>query len=153
MHLLMCDFFENSGYSHYEISNFCKEGFHSRHNLKYWQGIDYLGIGPAAHSSVDGKRFYYPRDLKAFLNGNSPISDGESGGKEEYIMLNLRLKSGISPTEFERKFGRPLNNSFLDICRKLEKAELLKIADRIYLTNKGMLVSNSIITKLLECIE
>lgn len=153
LYLLMCEFFEQAGYEHYEISNFCKKGFHSRHNLKYWQGVDYLGIGPDAHSCVDGERFYYPRDLKAFLGGNSPLPDGDSGGKEEYIMLSLRVKSGISTEEYREKFGVNLPDSFYRNCEMLKKAGLMEIGDRINLTNKGMLLSNSIITKLLECIK
>lgn len=152
-YLLMCEFFESSGYIHYEISNFCKEGFHSRHNLKYWQGVDYLGIGPAAHSCVNGKRFYYPRDLKAFLKGNSPLPDGESGGIEDYIMLNLRLKTGISLLEIEQNFGTTLPPQFYSTCKMFKTAGLMEQNERIYLTNKGMLLSNSIITTLLECIE
>ncbi len=151
-YLIMSDFFEKNGYNHYEISNFSKEGYQSRHNLKYWNGTDYLGLGPSAHSAVDGKRFYYPNDLKAFVSGNSPLGDGESGGKEEFIMLRLRLKSGISFAEYQNSFGTSLSEEFLQKCLLFEKAGLLNITDKnISLTNKGMLLSNSIITELLEC--
>ena len=153
-YLLMCEFLEKNGYNHYEISNFCKENYHSRHNTKYWQGDDYLGIGPAAHSFVDGKRFYYPRDLKAFIRGNEPIFDGEGGGKDEYIMLRLRLEEGISILEYTSLFGEKLPQPFLNKCKLLEKAGLVKITDdKISLTNEGMLLSNTIISELLECVE
>ena len=151
-YLAMSEFFENRDYNHYEISNFSKTGFYSRHNLKYWNGTDYLGIGPSAHSSIEGKRFYYPNDLKAFLSGNNPIDDGESGGKEEFIMLRLRLKNGINPDDYLNLFGTPLSLEFLEKCRLFEKAGFLTIDEKsISLTNKGMLLSNSIITELLEC--
>jgi oxygen-independent coproporphyrinogen-3 oxidase len=150
----MCSFFEKNGFNHYEISNFSKNGFESRHNLKYWQGTEYLGIGPAAHSFLDRKRFYYPRDLKGFITGNSPLPDGEGGTAEEYIMLKLRLKNGISFEEYRQRFGKELPQTLLNECDTLQKAKLLKITDKnIYLTNEGMLLSNSIISKLLECIE
>ncbi len=153
-YLLMCDFLEQNGYNHYEISNFCKENFYSRHNIKYWQGAEYLGIGPAAHSFIDGKRFYYPRDLKAFIKGNEPIYDGKGGGNEEYIMLRLRLKEGISILEYKSLFGTDLPEYFLNKCRQFEKAGYMNInTEKIKLTNKGMLLSNAIITELLECIE
>lgn len=152
-YIYMCDYLEKKGYSHYEISNFCRKGYESRHNLKYWQGIDYLGIGPSAHSSLNGKRFYYPRDLKGFMSGNSPIDDGQSGGIEEYIMLGLRISDGIDLKEIKNRFNVELNNDFYSKCSLLEKGGLLNIKENsISLTNKGMLVSNSIITEILECI-
>lgn len=153
-YLLMCSFLEQNGYNHYEISNFCKENMTSRHNIKYWNGEDYLGIGPAAHSFVDGRRFYYPRDLKAFLKGNSPLPDGEGGSSEEYIMLRLRLKEGISISDYKSQFNRDLPENFLNKCHQFEKAGFIQTTnDRISLTNNGMLLSNTIITELLECIE
>ncbi len=151
-YLFVCNYLKEKGYKHYEISNFCKEGMTSRHNLKYWQGEEYLGIGPAAHSFIDGKRFFYPRSLKEFLNGNEPDFDGLGGGKEEYIMLNLRLKKGLSNAEYLKKFGEALPESFLFKCETLRKAELIEKGENISLTDKGMLVSNSIITELLECL-
>ena len=139
-YLFMCDRLENVGYSHYEISNFAKSGFESHHNLKYWQCEEYLGIGPSAHSFLEGKRFYYPRDLKAFINGNSPIPDGDGGDNDEKLMLALRLKRGV-PLEY-------LPSSMVSL---FVKNGFAKIEDEnFFLTNKGMLVSNQIITELLE---
>ena len=153
-YLLMCDFFENAGYGHYEISNFSKANKESRHNLKYWQGGDYIGIGPSAHSLLDGKRFYYPRDIKGFINGIPTVDDGIGGTAEEYIMLSLRLKKGISFTEYKNRFKKELTSAFFSKCNLFEKAKLLNLSDNnVYLTNDGMLLSNSIITELLECIE
>ena len=152
-YLFMCDYLESKGYSHYEISNFCKKGKESQHNLKYWTGADYIGIGPAAHSLVDNKRFFYPRDLKGFINGNIPLDDGFGGGKEEFIMLRLRLKKGVSEKEYKVLFGENLPADFKEKCRLFEKGGLINIRDCEYsLTNKGMLISNSIITELLECL-
>ncbi len=152
-YLHMCRYFESIGYEHYEISNFARDGRISRHNTKYWLNEDYLGLGPSAHSCVNGKRFYYPRNLAKFSESLSPIDDGESGSKEEYIMLRLRLKSGIDLTEYARIFGEELPQKLLNRCADFEKAKLLKLeADRISLTDSGMLLSNSIITELLECL-
>ncbi|MGN1139257.1 MAG: radical SAM family heme chaperone HemW, partial [Ruminococcus sp.] len=81
-------------YNQYEISNFSKSGFESKHNLKYWNLEDYLGIGPAAHSFINKKRFYYKNSIEDFKNNNI-ISDGTGGNQEEYIMLQLRLKKGL----------------------------------------------------------
>lgn len=149
-YLYMCERLEKSGYTHYEISNFCLTGRESRHNLKYWRCREYLGIGPSAHSFINGKRFYYPRDMKAFIKGTKPVYDGNGGDAEEYIMLRLRLAEGLDIKELESRFG--IN---ADKIRKavvpLKKAGFLKTGDStIRLTDKGMTVSNSIITKILE---
>lgn len=152
-YLYMCRYLEEKGYEHYEISNFSKSGNFSRHNMKYWLGYDYLGLGPSAHSAVDGKRFYYNRSITEFLNENPPVNDGESGSEEEYIMLRLRLKEGLDPQNFRRKFAKVLPSSFFSKCNIFAKAGLIEYNNhRICLTNNGMLLSNSIITELLECL-
>ena len=84
------------GFFQYEISNFSRPGFESRHNLIYWQGEEYLGIGPGAHSFQNGRRFYFPRDLEGFLAGSAPADDGPGGSFPEYAMLRLRLTEGLS---------------------------------------------------------
>lgn len=153
-YLTVCGFLRENGYIHYEISNFCKKGFESRHNTKYWKGAPYLGIGPSAHSYFDGRRCYYPRDLKAFLRGNEPIYEGEGGTKDEYIMLGLRLKDGISEAEYREKYGAGFPDRFIDKCRKLSDSGFINFTDdNISLTERGMLLSNTIITELLECVE
>lgn len=171
-YLFACEYLENAGYRHYEISNFARPGFEGRHNLGYWNGGEYLGLGPSAHSFLNGRRFFYPRDLKAFLNcgvsdsvqsAESPkepkfpqsispliISDGCGGSAEEYIMLRLRTSGGINFREYERRF-KPLPKEFYEECRRLEKAGLMRVAkSSAALTDRGMLVSNSIIISLTE---
>ena len=142
-YLFMCEYLENKGFCHYEISNFCKGNNASRHNLKYWKCEEYLGIGPSAHSFLDSKRFYYPRDLKAFIDGNSPISDGNGGDVDEQIMLALRLKDGIK-TDI-------LPANALKKCELFAENGLATLKDNNFsLTNNGMLLSNTIISEILE---
>lgn len=138
------------GFAQYEISNFAKEGRASRHNLKYWRGEDYLGLGPAAHSLVDRRRFYFPRDLAAYMAGKPPVADGDGGGEEEYILLRLRLTEGIRFADYAARFGHP----FPDGLRK----KLVRLADGGYLrlweegfslTLQGFLVSNAILAELI----
>ncbi len=145
-YLLMCDILQKNGYNHYEISNFAKDNAVSRHNMKYWLGDDYLGVGPAAHSFIDGKRFYYPRDLKAFIKNPQTVYDGVGGDSAEQLMLGLRLSQGIS---LEKIYGN-VPKEIIDKVSMLEKAGYIK-ADlpHISLTDSGMLISNSIITELL----
>ena len=77
-YLLLVEELGELGYTQYEISNFARPGRESRHNLLYWRGEEYLGFGPGAHSFFGGRRFYYPRDLEGFLQGNAPVDDGPS---------------------------------------------------------------------------
>ncbi len=150
-YLFMCEYLEDKGYGHYEISNFCKDGKYSRHNLKYWDCREYLGLGPGAHSFICGERFYYPRNLRAFINGCLPISDGIGGDIEEYLMLRLRLKAGIRFDEFESRYKTKIPQGLIDKARIYEKNGLVSFdGGGFSLTDKGMLVSNSIITELAE---
>ncbi len=146
-YLYMCDSLAKNGYNHYEISNFAVGDKFSRHNMKYWVGDDYLGIGPAAHSCVKGKRFYYPRDLQGFIKNPQTISDGDSGTKEEKLMLGLRLSQGIDLTQIYGEIPESIKGKI----HLLQKAGYIKAnLPRISLTDSGMLISNSIITELLE---
>ena len=119
------------GFAQYEISNFAKTGFESRHNLKYWQLDEYLGIGASAHSFRKGKRFYTDTDFAI-------IPDGAGGTREEQIMLGLRLNKGINKKLINKNYQQ-----FIDMGYIAENGE------NIALTPKGMLVSNSIIAELL----
>ncbi len=142
---------ESAGFVQYEISNFAIEGFESRHNLKYWQSEEYLGIGAAAHSFVDGKRFYYERSIADFVDGKPPVDDGEGGDEEEYIMLTLRLKKGLDFAKFESRFGKAIPDSIIKEAKLLERHNLVTVDNKkIALTKQGFLLSNSVICRLLE---
>ncbi|MBO5020459.1 MAG: radical SAM family heme chaperone HemW [Clostridia bacterium] len=148
-YLFMCKYLEEKGYLQYEISNFCKKGRESRHNLKYWRLDEYIGIGPSAHSFFEGKRFYYPRDLKAFIRDPQILPDGMGGDEQEKLMLSLRLKEGIDLNEYINQHHVRLEKELL----KLKEVGLIEIyGTRISLTPQGMLVSNSIITHITELI-
>ncbi|MDE6658981.1 MAG: radical SAM family heme chaperone HemW, partial [Eubacterium sp.] len=88
MYLKTVDALSDMGFHQYEVSNFAKPNFESRHNTKYWKLIPYLGIGKSAHSFWNGKRFYYDESFNI-------IDDGAGGSEEEQIMLGLRLSKGI----------------------------------------------------------
>lgn len=151
MYLFACNALESRGYKQYEISNFCKEGFESRHNLKYWHGEEYLGLGPSAHSFLDGRRMYFERDLCAFMNGAEPIFDGYGGDFEELCMLRLRLSEGISSDDTEKKFGHPLPEKMLNRAKALQKHGLVICDERsIRLTKEGFLLSNYAISELID---
>lgn len=150
MYLLLGDILEKAGYRNYEISNFAKAGYEGRHNLKYWNCEEYLGIGPAAHSFIDGKRFYYPRDIEYFKSGREPIADCDGGDEAEYIMLRLRLADGIVFDEFEKRFNKKISREIIEKAKKFEAEKYLEITDKsLHLTRKGFLISNYIISELI----
>ena len=149
-YLLACEELERHGYRQYEISNFSRSGFESRHNLKYWHCEEYLGLGPAAHSFFNGKRFYFPRDINAFVSGNSPVDDGAGGDLEEYTMLALRLTEGLREAGCRSRFGRGIPEEYRVRAEKFRKTGLLYCDEAgIRLTRKGFLVSNTLIGEIL----
>ncbi|MCH5315674.1 MAG: radical SAM family heme chaperone HemW [Eubacterium sp.] len=131
MYLKTVDCLKNLGFNQYEISNFAKPGFESRHNTKYWTLVEYLGIGASAHSFYNGKRFYYDKDF-------SIIQDGDGGNREEQIMLGLRMNRGIDKSLVNK-----------DYSQFIKMGLLAEDGDRISLTPEGMLLSNTIINSLI----
>ena len=155
LYLYVCELLKSAGFERYEISNFAKNGKISKHNTKYWIGDNYLGLGPAAHSFINGKRFYYNRDITAYLANPTEIEDGEGGSAEETLMLRLRLNEGLDLTEFMNDFSGEITENTIN--RILKKAETLKKCglvtvnnNKISLTDNGALVSNTIITSFAE---
>ena len=145
---------EQHGFFQYEVSNFARPGFESRHNLKYWRCEEYLGIGPAAHSYYQGNRFYFPRSLSDFCAAEDVWKlveqDGEGGGMFEYVMLRLRLREGVNLPELRALFG--VDTTALERRASfLQKQGLVRLdGQRLFLTPQGFLVSNSVIVDLLE---
>lgn len=150
MYLAMSEKLRANGFEHYEISNFARSGFEGKHNLKYWNCEEYLGLGPSAHSFIDGKRFFYPRDIEYFKNGGEPISDGNGGDEEEYIMLRLRLKDGIVFEDFEKRFEKIFPRDIIKKTERFIENGLMKCDDKsMALTEKGFLLSNLIIAEFI----
>jgi oxygen-independent coproporphyrinogen-3 oxidase len=149
---------ERAGFRHYEISNAAREGGESLHNLRYWRGEEYLGIGPGAYSYLDGVRFFMPPDLNSFICGSNPrdriVEEERIETKEkrltEYLMLSLRLREGLSWEHLKALsddgFCRTVREKFLlwerhGLCRVSEEGA--------FLTPSGFFVSNEIISELI----
>ena len=158
MYLAATEILRDHGYRQYEISNFARKGLYSRHNMKYWNGGEYLGFGPNASSDFAGKRFTMIRDLNGYITGiktgGEVIEDMEEiplrERAGEYLMLRLRTIMGVTRSEYEKTFLL----SFDGIEEALEKCEKLGYAVKSReghwrLTPKGFLISNSIISDLL----
>lgn len=144
---------EQAGYKHYEISNFAKKGFESKHNLNCWNQNEYLGFGIASHSYLENKRFSKITNIDEYIkniNENNfdkniiieETQDRETKAKE-YMMLGFRKLDGISISEFERKFEiNPLFYFRFEIS-KLEEEDLIEVdLDDIKLTQKGLDLAN-----------
>lgn len=146
-YLHVSDCLYKKGFSHYEISNYSKPGYESKHNLKYWHCEEYIGIGPAAHSYYNGKRFFCDRDLDDFISSplqKTIITDDSPGGFDEWVMLRLRLKEGIDFLAAENNFG--IDKEFFIKRLKKIPGELYCLTDNnLSLTEKGFLVSNAVI--------
>ena len=139
----------DAGFAQYEISNFARPGYESRHNLIYWNCQDYLGLGPAAYSCMSGIRFHYPPDLNGFLSGGAATVEDGRLDASEYIMLATRLCTGLDLAFLKTRWGIRLEERQLQLLRACEKAGLCTLTpDRLILTPKGMLVQNSILTEV-----
>lgn len=138
------------GYRQYEISNFSREGYESRHNLHYWHDEEYLGIGPSAHSFLNGERFFYESAFQSFY-AEKTVYESSGGDSEEYIMLALRLNEGLVFKKYMERFHENVSNKLIEAAHKLEKNGLCKVdQNSVRLTVKGFLVSNAVIGYLLE---
>lgn len=120
-----------AGYERYEISNYAKKGYACRHNLVYWQGGDYLGLGLGSSSYMDGVRFHNTTDFNTYVNQGAYVEDREGlsvqAKMEEFMFLGLRVMAGVSGTEFEKRFGKTMEDVYGDVLRKHEEEGLLQI--------------------------
>ena len=140
------------GYEHYEISNFGKPRRHSRHNLKYWRCEEYIGVGLSAHSYYNGVRAGNSRDINEYYQGKgrelTHLTYDDTAF--EFVMLALRLSDGFSLDEYKTHFGKDFLSGREEKLSFYRSGDFLKINDgRLFLTEKGFYVSNTIISDLL----
>ncbi len=158
MYLSAIEILRKHGYRQYEISNFCRKGNVSRHNLKYWNGGEYLGFGPDASSDFGGRRFAIVRDLQGYIDGIrsggqvlrevQEVPPRERAG--EYLMMRLRTVTGLDPAEYEKRYLLPFAPLEASLQAAKERGLAAKTFDgRWHLTPNGFLLSNTIISDLL----
>ncbi len=144
LYLQMTSFLNEHGFLQYEISNFAKKGYESRHNCRYWKCQPYLGIGPAAHSCME-TRFYVPADLSAFIKEEHQQTcpeDDTPCTMEERIMLGLRLTEGIPLNWLDERQQKAVE--------RFIKGGLMQVSgQRISFTPEGFLVSNGVLAEIL----
>lgn len=151
-------YLEAQGYLHYEISNFARMGFQCRHNIGYWEGADYLGLGPSSTSTIAGKRWTNPASQRAWDNkvrsgviGQWPEELTPAVRVLELIMLRLRTSRGLRLKAYRQMTGRDFLRDHQRIMQALHENGLIRIRNGyLRLTRSGMLVSNAIIANLFE---
>ena len=153
MYWYVKNFLELHGYKHYEISNFAKIGYESKHNLDCWEQKEYMGFGLAAHSYMNKVRYSNTEELEKYIknceegrfNENKIIQEKQNHftQEQEYMLLRLRKIDGVSIQNFKNKFGENPIFVFRNELNKLVEEELLKVTeDNIMLTNKGLDLAN-----------
>jgi oxygen-independent coproporphyrinogen-3 oxidase len=158
MYYLTVERLEQAGYHRYEISNFSKEGFESRHNNKYWTGDDYLGLGVASSSYLKGCRMKNTENILEYRekieDKKSPIKERQTLTRqekiEEFMFLGLRRSEGISKEKFFEKFEASLSEVYGSVIEKQEKLGLISQDEkRLWLTKRGIDVSNQVMADYL----
>ena len=145
-----------AGYEHYEISNYAKPGRECRHNIGYWTGVPYLGLGLGASSYLDGCRFTVNPDMKQYLEEKPGMfTDIEKLTKkdmeEEFFYVGLRMTAGVSLSEFERRFGISAKEVYPGLMETFVKEKAARFeGDRFVLTDYGLDVSNYIMAQFLQ---
>lgn len=153
MYWYVKNYLELNGYKHYEISNFAKQGFESKHNMDCWNQEEYIGFGLSAHSYLNDTRFSNTDNLKEYINNcnnkdfekNKIIQEtqNEYSKEQEYMLLGLRKIDGISISNFKNKFGENPIIIFKEQLKDLVENSLITIdLDNIKLTNKGLDLAN-----------
>jgi len=150
-----------SGFEHYEIANYARSGYRSRHNSGYWRRDGYLGLGVAAHSFLreeHGVRFSNSDKLEEYRRGvvsGQPARIGElrltqDDAMAEYMFLGLRLSDGVSRSAFQHEFGRPFESVYGSVAEDLARLGLLiQNENQLFLTRRGMLLSNQVFARFL----
>ncbi|AAK79250.1 oxygen-independent coproporphyrinogen-3 oxidase [Clostridium acetobutylicum] len=151
-------FLEEKGYNQYEISNFAVKDKECRHNLIYWELDNYIGCGASAHSYFNGVRYRNINNVKKYIEqiskGNSVVEENHRNllkeDMEEFMFLGLRKTRGVSIEEFKLKFNKDIQEVYGDVIKKYETIGMIILNEhRVFLTERGMQISNSIMCDFL----
>ena len=163
MYYLTRAFLNEQGYERYEISNYSRPGYECRHNIGYWTGVEYLGLGLGSASYMNGCRFHNTASYQAYKNGRFGRKEDfdqllrqeferltTEQKMEEYMFLGLRLIEGISAQGFVSSFGQNIRHVYGPVLDKLEQEKLLEMKDGYYcLTERGIDISNYVMSQFL----
>ncbi|MDX2413559.1 MAG: radical SAM family heme chaperone HemW [Bacteroidales bacterium] len=149
---------KNEGYIHYEISNFCKEGYLSLHNTNYWRQVKYLGLGPSAHSYNTYSREWNVADINEYIRRiekGEVVSEKEMLDEKtrynEYLMTSLRTMWGIDLNYLENSFNKEMHDYLLNMAARFIKYGMLehRSTNTLVLTDQGKMISDNIISELI----
>lgn len=151
---VMIEMLKSAGFEHYEISNFCKPGYYSRHNSSYWKGEKYLGIGPSAHSFDLKSRRWNVSSVSEYvikIENEEPYFETENltiqDRYNDYIITGLRTAWGISESEIQRQFPSGYLAHFQETKKKYqESGHLLVVGENVRLSTEGLFISDRIMT-------
>lgn len=158
MYAVTGNILRDSGYERYEISNYAREGFACRHNIKYWSGDDYIGFGLGASSKTGCTRYKNEVDFARYMDQirqGKPVRAVEevldtTGEMSEFFILGLRKTGGVSRSEFQSRFAADVDEIYGDCIQKSVKEGLLEFAgDRIRFTDRGLDVSNYVLCRFI----
>lgn len=146
MYYLLQDNLKEAGYNQYEISNFSKPGYESKHNTMCWKQKEYIGFGAGAHSFIQNKRMYFEENINKYINSKKMIIEEILSKKDlmkEYMIIGFRMLDGINKKEFEIKFKEKVDEVFEEEIKKLSNLELISVTNNnIKLTKKGIDFAN-----------
>ncbi|HAT4133222.1 oxygen-independent coproporphyrinogen III oxidase [Clostridium perfringens] len=149
---------EENGFNQYEISNYAKEGKECRHNLAYWNMDNWIGVGSASASYMDGKRIKNISSVEEYINSINEkgeaieeiINNSKNDNMEEFMFMGLRKINGIDENEFKNRFSMNINNVYGEIINKyIDEGLLIRESGRIFLSEKGIEISNIIMVDFL----
>ena len=162
MYYLTKEVLREQGYDRYEISNYAKPGYECKHNIGYWTGVEYLGLGLGASSYLQGFRFRNEADLDTYMKiqMNGPDADEKLHQEitkltlndriEEFMFLGMRMTAGVSGSEFYGRFGQNMWNIYGDVLVRLEEEGLIEVRmPQVRLSEFGLDVSNYVFSKFL----
>lgn len=153
MYLIINNFLEKNGYIRYEISNFARKGFESKHNLNYWNNEEYYGFGLSAHGYLEGVRYSNFCNLQDYINNTFKRIDEhfltEQEKLEEEIFLGFRKEVGIDVELIQKKFKVDFCEKYSDVLRKFSPDYILKTPRGYKLTLQGVLLSNNILSEFI----
>ena len=151
MYSLIENTLKEHGYKHYETSNFAKEGFVSKHNLTYWNNLEYYGFGLGASGYINSIRYNNTRSLNNYLKGNYVLDKHELSKQEkmeEEMFLGLRKLDGVNKKDFKNKYGIDIKDAF-DIDPEIKKGLLIDDGNNIYIPEKYQYISNQVLIKFI----
>lgn len=149
---------EENGFNQYEISNYAKEGKECRHNLAYWNMDNWIGVGSAAASYINGKRIENISSVEEYINSINEkgeaveeiINNSKNDNMEEFMFMGLRKINGIDENEFKKRFSMNINDVYGEILNKyIDEGLLIRDSGRIFLSEKGIEISNIIMADFL----